>query len=71
MRPEDRDSRLPAIPEWQEQPLGPAPQVFRGAGNPHNEISYAEQAGSKTIHDYLHAFLQRKWLLTVFLAVGL
>ncbi len=50
--------------------MGPAPQVFRGAGSPQNEMSYAEQAGSKTIHDYLHAFLHRKWLLAVFLAVG-
>lgn len=70
MRPDDNDSRLPAIPEWQDQQLGAPYQTFRGSAGPPHEPSYAEHLGSKTLHDYLHAFLQRKWLLVAFLLAG-
>lgn len=71
MRHDDQDSRLPAIPNWQDQsPVLPAPS-FRGELHHLHEQSYAEQIGAKSLADYLQAFRQRKWLLAGFLLTGL
>lgn len=71
MRHDDPDSRLPAVPQWNDQPAPLPAQSFRGELHHLHEPSYAEQIGAKSLADYLQAFRQRKLLLAGFVLAGL
>jgi capsular exopolysaccharide synthesis family protein len=68
MRNEEDQSNLPAIPAWRDQQLGYPAQTFDDPYGPRR--TYAEELGSRTVSDYLQAFVQRKWLVLAFLAGG-
>lgn len=70
MPPNEHESRLPAIPQWQDQQLATPFQPLRDGPHPSHEATFAEHAGAKTLGDYLQAFLQHKWLVASFLLAG-